>query len=444
MYCSLDSIDIVTQNEETGRKSFLQTDHRSAEVIQHAREVSTLFALTRVLNARRAIEPEEEPVDVLYVCSEPPPDFLRSVVTSAGGRVQINDEPVAVYEGPIGTPEDLAEDAFRRLAYRMVQMHHASLDESFLSALEGEYAQTPDAEQDEPGYWTRVAELSAVVGELLRARHGGRWVEATQGSTLPFAFRLGVEREAPVVLNVVGRVEQFLSSGERDGLVFLLHTAEDQALADTLPRPVLFTLKPADWNLSHEVLCRPLFPARAGADAPLMAYGEDMPHSFSLFKREGVGEEEVDALHAQALENLRAIDVELQEVQEGPRRVLAVSGHYFAAEKVMDAAFLRTLHERLASEVLLAAVPRKGLLLLTSPLVPPAFLAEFLDLCARQHASGHSAPISPTPLLIQDGLIQGFAEGAERAPSTETDEVLSEDFGALAASLNNDPSGLKN
>ena len=109
MYCSLDSIDIVTQNEETGRKSFLQTDHRSAEVIQHAREVSTLFALTRVLNARRAIEPEEEPVDVLYVCSEPPPDFLRSVVTSAGGRVQINDEPVGVYEGPIGTPEDLAE-----------------------------------------------------------------------------------------------------------------------------------------------------------------------------------------------------------------------------------------------------------------------------------------------------------------------------------------------
>ncbi|MFY0573643.1 hypothetical protein ACN28S_04080 [Cystobacter fuscus] len=185
MYSSLDSIDIVTQNEETGRKGFLQTDHRSAAEIQREREVSTLFALTRMLNARQAIESEGGPVDVLYVCSEAPPDFLRSVVTSAGGRVQINDEPVSVYEGPIGLPEELADVAFRGLAFRVAHEREASLDERLLSALEEEYAQQPGVEQDEPGYWTRVVELAAVAGELLRARHGGRWAEAQDRRRCP-------------------------------------------------------------------------------------------------------------------------------------------------------------------------------------------------------------------------------------------------------------------
>jgi hypothetical protein len=436
MYSSLDSIDIVTQNEETGRKSFLQTDHRSAEVIQHTRELSTLFALTRVLNARQAIEPEDGPVDVLYVCSEPPPEFLRGVVTSAGGRVQINDEPVSVYEGLIGPPEELAEDAFRRLAYRAAQARGASLDEHFLSALQGAYAQTPGAEQDESGYWSRVAELAAVVGELLRAQHGGRWVEAPGRATIPFAFRLAGEDGASTVLDVVGRAERFLTNGERDSLVLLLRTAREQALADSLPGRVLFTLKPSDWDMREEVLCRALFSPEAGAAAPLMVYGEDLPDTFAFFKREGTREEELDALHAQALENLRATSVELQEIGEGPRRVLAVSGHYFAAEKVLDIVFLRAMHERLASEVLLAAVPRKGLLLLASALVQPALMAEFLDLCARQYESHHSSPISPTPLIIQDGVIRGFVQGdPEQASSSRAARMP----GAL-----NGPSGLKN
>jgi hypothetical protein len=414
MYSSLDSIDIVTQNEETGRKGFLQTDHRSAAEIQRERELSTLFALTRVLNARQAIESEEGPVDVLYVCAEAPPGFLRSVVASAGGRVQINDEPVSVYEGPIGTPEDLAEGAFRGLAFRVAHERGASLYEQLLAALQEEYAQLPGVEDDEPGYWTRVAELAAVAGELLRARHGGRWAEAQELATMPFAFRLGGEGVSPATVNVVGKAERFLTNGERDSLVLLLRMAEDQSLAATEPRPVLFTLKPSDWSVRDRVLCRPLFDAPARADVPLVAYGEDLPNSFSLFKRGGSRDGEVDALHAQALENLQAISVEVQELGEGPHRVLAVSGHYFAAEKVLDVPFLRAMHERLDSQVLLVAVPRKGLLLLTSALVAPPLAAEFIGLCEEQYAGQDSSPISPTPLVLQDGVIRGFVQmGAE-------------------------------
>ncbi|EPX64601.1 hypothetical protein D187_000023 [Cystobacter fuscus DSM 2262] len=434
MYSSLDSIDIVTQNEATGRKGFLQTDHRSAAEIQQEREVSTLFALTRVLNARQAIESEEGPVDVLYVCSEAPPDFLRSVVTSAGGRVQINDEPVSVYEGPIGTPEDLAEDAFRKLAYRVAHGREASLDEGVLSALQEEYAQQPGVEEDEPGYWTRVVELAAVAGELLRARHGGRWAEAQELATMPFAFRLGgAEGASPAIVNVVGKAERFLTNGERDSLVLLLRMAEDQSLAATEPRPVLFTLKPSDWSVRDRVLCRPLFDAPARADVPLVAYGEDLPNSFSLFRRGGSRDGDLDALHAQALENLKAISVEIQEVGEGPQRVLAVSGHYFAAEKVLDAPFLRAMHERLDSQVLLAAVPRKGLLLVTSALVEPSLTAGFMGLCEEQYASEDSAPISPTPLVIQDGMICGFVQMGDeaRTPSPSGEPPRSGPTGGL-------------
>ncbi|WNG24453.1 hypothetical protein F0U62_10825 [Cystobacter fuscus] len=425
MYSSLDSIDIVTQNEETGRKGFLQTDHRSAAEIQREREVSTLFALTRMLNARQAIESEGGPVDVLYVCSEAPPDFLRSVVTSAGGRVQINDEPVSVYEGPIGLPEELADVAFRGLAFRVAHEREASLDERLLSALEEEYAQQPGVEQDEPGYWTRVVELAAVAGELLRARHGGRWAEAQDLATMPFAFRLGGEGASPVTVNVVGKAERFLSNGDRDSLVLLLRMAEDQSLVATEPRPVLFTLKPSDWNARERVLCRPLFDAPARADVPLVVYGEDLPNSFSLFRRGGSRDGEMEALHAQALENLKAISVELEEFGVGRQRMLAVSGHYFAAEKVLDVPFLRAMHERLDSQVLLAAVPRKGLLLLTSALVEPPLAAGFIALCEEQYASQDSAPISPTPLVIQDGVIRGFVQmrGEARLP-TESAEPL--------------------
>ena len=433
MYSSLDSIDIVTQNEETGRKGFLQTDHRPAAEIQRERELSTLFALTRVLNARHAIESEEGPVDVLYVCAEAPPDFLRSVVASAGGRVQINDEPVSVYEGPIGTPEELAEGAFRGLAFRVAHEREASLDEQLLAALQEEYAQQPGVEDDEPGYWTRVAELAAVAGELLRARHGGRWAEAQELATMPFAFRLGAEGVSPATVNVVGKAERFLTNGERDSLVSLLRMAEDQSLAATEPRPVLFTLKPSDWSVRDRVLCRPLFDAPARADVPLVAYGEDLPNSFSLFKRGGSRDGELDVLHAQALENLKAISVEVQELGEGPHRVLAVSGHYFAAEKVLDVPFLRAMHERLDSQVLLAAVPRKGLLLLTSALVEPPLASEFLGLCEEQYASQDSAPISPTPLVIQDGVIRGFVQmGAEaQSPASSLEPLLPGPMGGL-------------
>ncbi|MFY0573645.1 hypothetical protein ACN28S_04090 [Cystobacter fuscus] len=59
------------------------------------------------------------------------------------------------------------------------------------------------------------------------------------------------------------------------------------------------------------------------------------------------------------------------------------------------------------------------MLLITSALVEPPLAAGFIALCAEQYASQDSAPISPTPLVIQDGVIRGFVQmsGEARAPS---------------------------
>lgn len=415
MFSSLDRIDIVTQNEETGRRNFLQTDHRSAEEIQHTRELSILFALARMLNARQAIEPDET-VDVLYVCSEPPPEFLRSVVASAGGRIQVNDEPVSIYEGPIGMPEDLANDAFRALAHRVAHERGQPLGEPLLVALQRDFARAPDAEEDESGFWTRVAELAAVTGELLRARPGGRWVDAAQsvlGAAMPFVFRLGREGPSKPLLNVVGKAERFLRNGERDSLVNLLRMAEDQSLqASEQPRPVMVSLKAADWKGRERVLCRPVMALEAGGELPLMAYGEDLPHSFALFMRGGTREAQLEALHAQALENLKSVPAEVQEVGEGAQKLIAVSGHFFAAEKVLDVAFMRGLHERLQSPLLLAGVPRKGLLLVVNGMEPQA-ARELIALCAKEYQQHETEPICPTPLILQEGVIRGFVRPGE-------------------------------
>lgn len=412
MYSSLDSIDIVTQNEETGRRSFLQTDHRPAAEIQQARELSTLFALTRVLNARDYREPQEE-VDVLYVCSAPPPEFLRSVVASAGGRIQINDEPVSIYEGPIGLPEDLADDAFRRLAHRLAHERDARLDERLLEALEQEHVRLTGEGEDETGFWTRVTGLAAVAGELLRTHPGGRWARAPliddkPVAAIPFAFRENRQDSEGSFVNVVGKAERLPTNVERHSLVGLVRRTRENAL-QTEPGPVLICLKAPDWASRELTLCRPLLDSGPRALVPLMVYGHDMPSSFAIFRKDSRSQGQLEALHAQALENLKALEVEVHALEGGPRGMLIVTGTYFASEKVLDVDFLRSMHARLASRLLYAGIPRRGALLLLGDAHPESLRA-FIQLCAEQYVPGDTASICRTPLLIHEGKVSGLLQ----------------------------------
>lgn len=404
MFSSLDRADMVVSHTR-GRRCF-QTDHRSAAEIQQEEEVSILFALTRVLGPMIKVAADE----VVYLCAEPPPEFLQRAVAAAGGMLQIKEGPALVYEGLLNQPEEFADDAFRRLAHRVLRERNVSLDESALEALVRELVPAPNKETDEPVYWTRVVELAAVMGELLRAKFGGRWVTEPLPTTIPFAFRLEVGGSAKYVLsNVAGKAERFLANGARDSLASLLHSAADQEQRSPPSGPVFLMLKAFEWP-DHETLAsRPLTTWRdPRAVMPWVTYGKTLPNLFGHFSKDNLDARAIEALHTHALESLKTVSVEELALHQGGLEVRAFFGPFYAAEKVLDIDFMRGLHERSGSPSLVAGIPRRGLLYVMDARVKPTLLRVFCSMCQMQYARGESEPISMTPLLIEDGQITGF------------------------------------
>jgi hypothetical protein len=410
MFFSLQSIDAVVSDEGSSLMCCVQTDHRTAEEIRQQEDISILFALTRVLGARGQGDPQD--VQVVYVCAESPPDFLRHAIASAGGVVRIHEGPTLPYDGILSEPEVLADEAFRRLGQRLLRERGMSLDESALVELQRSHAQAPDKEEDELGYWVRVTELAALTGELLRERWGGRWAHMAGLAALPFAFKYALKGTTrSFFANVVGKAERFLNHGEYESLVALLDAGEDCTSPSLQPRSVLLALKAGDWPGKEVERCQPLFERRAShALIPWLVYGEDLPQSFRYFSKEETREQDLDELHSRALENLKAIKLEVEELEMAGSKLLVVAGHYYAAEKVVDVDFMRSLHERLGAAWLMVGVPRRGLLFATGARKEARFLQMFRGLCASQSQGGSGEPICPTPLLLHEGRISGFAE----------------------------------
>ena len=76
-------------------------------------------------------------------------------------------------------------------------------------------------------------------------------------------------------------------------------------------------------------------------------------------------------MHAQALENLKDVPVDIEEIDALSVPMLAVSGTYFAAEKVLDVVFMRRLHAHFQGPTLWVGIPRKGVLLVIRGFLPP-------------------------------------------------------------------------
>jgi hypothetical protein len=121
--------------------------------------------------------------------------------------------------------------------------------------------------------------------------------------------------------------------------------------------------------------------------------------------------DEVAALREQALENNRRLPVELQQVDGVGTPILVVHGHYYAAERLLDAPFVGELAERLGATLLLAAVPKKGLLMVQSAMVEPAAVAAFTNAVRGQYDRGQPAErLSPEVMLVQaDGRLVGLS-----------------------------------
>ncbi len=413
MYSSLDRIDIVAQDPASGARLLVQTDHRGPGEVEETGELSVLFALARVLNARRLGRDDPTPPLVRYAVPEQPPAFLLDAIAAAGGELELMAEPgrALPHEGVRLDPYELADRTFAALARRVLEREQRTLEEPALAALEEALLDDPPGAEDrELEYWIAVLELAALGGELLRQRKGGRWVEDTQElSTVPFVFDCGGS-----LYNVITKAQKLIEQGRRESLTHLLRMAEDD---DAGEGPTLITFKPPGWPGREQALCRPLLEGEASARLPLLVYGNDRPSSFGIFLRSPEREQRVEEIHAEALRNLAAVEVQTMELQLDEARVIIVGDSYYAAEKLLDVAFMRGLHARLGAPLLAAAVPRKTTLLVTSAMIPLETMAKFLHLAERKHAEDEpTLPLCAQPLLVQDGLVVGFVQ-AEATPA---------------------------
>jgi len=239
MYCELDIIDFTA-----GPHRF-QTDHRTREQIEREPELSVLFALTRLLNARRHDQamrasvllalvhliqrPWRKPV---YVAVSDLPPFLEDAIAAAGGVVEHPDTHVRYMPPrPIETASELADRAFRALAERVRRRLAIADPTAALRALEAEIlaSPTPDDDvvgEDEDGdgaltFWTRICELCALTGEVLRARVGGAWIEAAH-TVIPFGFAC----HKHVIVVPANGAHRFLNTGRPETLFRVIDQAQ--------------------------------------------------------------------------------------------------------------------------------------------------------------------------------------------------------------------------
>jgi len=463
MYTDLDRADIVSTDPKTGKMACHQTDHRSRQEIEAEPELSTLFAMIRIRNGRLAVAAQAlDPtaVDALYVALDSPPDFLARAVYAVGGRLTTALDDEVVYSGPPVVAADLADEAFGGLAERIrARFDVEGIDEGLLKLLEAEAGggsqaddgasddddsdgSDDDGSDDDDGedriaHFTHLVELCAVAGEVLRAQHGGRWVldTSTSPGILPFLFRLDGDGGS---YDIGSKAQRFLASGPQQSLTQLLRIAEDSPLEAAQTGTPLLSLKAPSWPGRDEVVCRPILDKapQMGVEVPLVAYGWDLPSTFALLQRNSAAGKaaNLDALHAAAVANLPAIEVKVETLQIRKLKLVAVSNSYFAAEKLLDPAFMRSLGKRLGSGLLAAAVPKKGLLLVTSALVDVELMTSFMAICAGYHRdASQQEALSPVPFLVgEDGSVQGVvrAQGSDdQVPPPKKKGLFSRMFG---------------
>lgn len=409
MYSSLGKVDIVVDGKgRNGSTLLVQTDHRDRDEVEHELETSVLFALARILSPLRMAEWKD--ATVRYVAIGELHPTLATVVASTGQVAESAGKEVDLSGIAKRAPADLANDAFVALGAKVMARERLSADSEGLAAFEKKVADArPDAEEDEAAYWTTVAELAAVTGEVLRAKYGGRWVaDPDDFAQIPFMFEANA-----TLLNAVSKAVKFIEHGERESPRQLAVMLEERGLPEG---PILLNMKPASWAGRSKAVCEPLFPAMAksGGDIPLVAYGRDQPQSFAMLSPSHDRAADLATLRAEALANLAKVEVSVEKVELDELTFWAVHGSFFAAEKILDMAFMKKMAAQIGSEMIMAAVPEKGRLFVMNAVVAPEQTLNFMALARGAYERNESgAPLSPTIFLVMDGAISGIATAGE-------------------------------
>lgn len=422
MYSSIQKVDVIAEGEDGAL--LVQTDHRRADEIEKAPELSVLFAVARIVNARHiAVAEKLKVADIVYAAIiDTPPQFLLDAIGAAGGVLETMPGRERTRLSSDRDPVELVDHSFRALS--AVVCDRLEVDEPLeaIDALEadvgGAFGHEPD-EENEIEYWTAVLELMAVTGEVIRARTGGSWVitEDSDKSTVPFAFKL----PSGALLVPGNRAMRSLEEGAGQGMHALLFALDDLAKRDakTHDGPVLPSLRSKAEAVSAGYVHKPLFEKfPPDLEAPVICYGHDSPRVFALINEKS--NEAID--HEAALVNLRGQDVWIDEVDVAGMRMLSIGNSYFATEKILDADFMRALARRLDDELLGCAVQRRHVLLVAGLSKNPLNAGLLRRIAAGDLAKHPGPPICKHVILVRDGDVVGVAMPTSESPIQPPDD----------------------
>jgi hypothetical protein len=430
VYCSIDKIDLVAQVD--GKSIAVQTDHRARRDIEAEPELSTLFAMARVLNARQQLADDGQcDAAVHYKVASVPPPLLREALRAAGGVLEGKriEKLGRASDAAVGALADRAFSALARRAAARVGSRDLAIA---LRMLEDQTVAAPPARDDEVAYWTRVLELAALAGELLRAKYPGQWVQ-TDRALVPFGFQLST---GSAVMFPTNRAQRVIEDGRDESLFKLLVAADEtvHAPADATAGRLMPSLRARRDVQLDEVVWQPVLADEVPSDLPIIVCGIDGESTFGMIRREALAKPPESAL-AEALANLADEAVQSERLVLGELEVVIVSGSFYAAEKILDRELMTELHAELDAEVLVAATPARGQLLVAAATHDPTALAQFTQLARRRHDESGGRAISPAVLLVSGGRVAGYVRGpgdrderAERAeridrPSARADTV---------------------
>lgn len=253
MFASLDRVD-AEMGRQNGQRHFVQTDHRDPQEIEAARELSIVFALSRVLGPRHV---EDTEAQVIYFLQARPPEFLIEAVASAGGRVYVGEDPrswsditgsLRARPRPV---EQILNEAMTALARRTAAEKRLPLDwdglERFEQELLGVWGHGDDEieididdeeeeDEDDAGEekrdadggearWTRIVQLASFAGEMLRREANGRWlVKTDSGELIPLFYECSKGQKS-LSINVIGKAVKMKANGQEDSVRFLASSA---------------------------------------------------------------------------------------------------------------------------------------------------------------------------------------------------------------------------
>ena len=407
MYCSIDKIDLAARIE--GRPVAVQTDHRAYAEIEAEPELSVLYAMARVLNARTHLyESGHADAVVHYAVNHEPPALLREAIGAVGGTLERGKRLEVLGIANEVLASELADRCFSALAQR-VKSRIGSRDVAIaLRMLEDQTFTDPPSRDDEPAYWQRVLELAALAGELLRAKYPGHWVQ-TDRALVPFGFQV---QSGAAVMFPTNRAQRVIEDGADESLFKLLLAAEEtvQRPTDAMTGRLMPSLRSRSDIELDEVVWRPIVDDQGPLDLPVVVCGVDGESTFGMIRREAMAKT-VDAAFEEALANLGDEEVQCEEIEIAGLTVIMVSGNFYAAEKILDREFMKSLHEELGSELLAASTPARGCLLVTANYHDNQSLARFAAIAHARHEDGGGRAISPAVLLVEKGRVAGYVRG---------------------------------